>query len=246
MKRRDILKGTLAAGAALAAPGHAQVPGHVGRPGPVPAMPNPLGKRDRRLFAIAHEQLQKHTAPLWERDMVGVLDFGLRSSEPRYHFCNFETGTVDSYRVAHGQGSDPEHDGWLNWFSNVPESWCTSKGAYMTFGWYTGRYGTSIRLEGLDPTNSNALDRAIVMHRADYCEPEHLARWGRLGRSNGCFAMSDADFKLALLRMAGGRLIYAEKLGIGADGETVSETPKDLRLLLPEGQPQPAPNPGVY
>jgi hypothetical protein len=237
MKRRDLLAGSLAAGAVLAAPApRAQVP----------AMPSGLGPRDRRLFAIAHEQLMQHGSGLWRRDVVGIADYGLRSSEPRLHLVDFDQGTVDSFRVAHGMGSDPEHDGWLNWFSNVPESLCSSKGAYMTFGWYTGRYGTSIRLEGLEHTNSNALDRAIVMHRADYCAPGHLARWGKLGRSNGCFAMSDADFKLALLRLAGGRLLYADKLGIGADGQTVTEPPKDLKLLVPEGPPQPPRVPGAF
>ncbi len=237
MKRRDLLAGTLAAGAALAAPAvRAQVP----------AVPRTLNGRDRRLFAIAQEQLMRHGGGLWLRDVVGIADFGLRSSDPRLHMVDFERGVVDSYRVAHGMGSDPEHDGWLNWFSNVHESWCTSKGAYMTYGWYTGKYGTSIRLDGLDPTNSNALDRAIVMHRASYCEPEHLARWGKLGRSNGCFAMSDADFKLALLRLAGGRLLYADKLGIGPGGEPVAEPPKDLQLLVPDGAPQPPRDPGVF
>lgn len=237
MKRRDLLSGTLAAAAAaVALPARAQVS----------AVPNSLGLRDRRLFAIAQEQLSKHGKGLWARDVVGVVDFGLRSSEPRLHMVDFERGVVDSYRCAHGMGSDPEHDGWLNWFSNIHESWCTSKGAYMTFGWYTGKFGTSIRLEGRDRTNSNALDRAIVMHRADYCEPEHLAKWGRLGRSNGCFAMSDADFKLALLRLAGGRLLYADKLGIGPAGETVTEPPKDLQLIVPQGAPQPPLNPGVF
>lgn len=237
MKRRDLLAGTIAAGATLAVPPlRAQVP----------AVPSGLSPKDRRLFAIAHEQMMKHGAGLWHRDIVGIADYGLRSSEPRLHMVDFDRAMVDSYRVAHGMGSDPEHDGWLNWFSNVPESLCSSKGAYMTFGWYTGRYGTSIRLEGLDPSCSNALDRAIVMHRASYCEPEHLARWGRLGRSNGCFAMSDADFKIALLRLAGGRLLYADKLGIGPDGHTVSEPPKDLQLLVPEGAPQPPRDPGAF
>jgi hypothetical protein len=230
MKRRDILKGSLAAGAALAVtPLRAQAP----------AAPIALNTRDRKLFAIAHEQLERRGQNLWARDIVGVADFGLRSSDPRLHMVNFETGLVDSYRVAHGMGSDPEHDGWLNWFSNVPDSLCTSEGAYMTFGWYTGRYGTSIRLEGLDATNSNALGRAIVMHRASYCEPEHLARWGKLGRSNGCFAMSEADFKTALLRLAGGRLLYAGRLGIGPGGEQVSQPPEVLKLLVPQGAPQP-------
>jgi hypothetical protein len=237
MKRRDLLKGTLAAGAALAVtPVRAQVP----------AAPIALNPRDRRLFAIAQEQLARHGAGLWARDVVGVADFGLRSSDPRLHYVDFERGVVDSYRVAHGMGSDPEHDGWLNFFSNVHESWCTSKGAYMTFGWYTGKYGTSIRLEGRDPTNSNALDRAIVMHRASYCEPSHLAQYGKLGRSNGCFAISDEDFKLALLRLAGGRLLYADKIGIGPNGEQVTEPPKDLQLLIPEGTPQPPLVPGAF
>ena len=237
MKRRDLLKGTLAAGAALAVtPVRAQVP----------AAPIALNPRDRRLFAIAQEQLAKHGAGLWARDVIGIADFGLRSSDPRLHYVDFERGVVDSYRVAHGMGSDPEHDGWLNFFSNVHESWCTSKGAYMTFGWYTGKYGTSIRLEGRDPTNSNALDRAIVMHRASYCEPSHLAQYGKLGRSNGCFAMSDQDFQLALLRLAGGRLLYADKIGIGPNGGQVTEPPKDLQLLIPEGTPQPPLVPGAF
>ena len=237
MKRRDILKGSLAASAALAvAPLRAQAP----------AAPIALNPRDRKLFAIAHEQLERRGQNLWARDIVGVADFGLRSSDPRLHMVNFETGLVDSYRVAHGMGSDPEHDGWLNWFSNVPDSLCTSEGAYMTFGWYTGRYGTSIRLEGLDATNSNALGRAIVMHRASYCEPEHLARWGKLGRSNGCFAMSEADFKTALLRLAGGRLLYAGRLGIGPGGEQVSQPPANLQLLTPERDGTAQVNPGVY
>ena len=241
MKRRDILQGTLAAGAAIALGGRSTAQA----PGPIPAVPIALSLRDRRLFAVAHDQLERRGATLWERDIVGVADFGLRSSEPRFHFVNFETGVVDSYLVAHGSGSDPEHDGWLNWFSNVPESLCTSEGAYMTFGWYTGRFGTSIRLEGLDPTNSNALDRAIVMHRAGYAEREHVAKWGKLGRSNGCFAMGEADFKRALLQMAGGRLLYAARLGIGADGETVSQ-PRDLQLLVPEGDGEARLNPGAY
>jgi hypothetical protein len=237
MNRRDLIKGTLAAGAALAGlPARATVP----------AIPNSLGFRDRRLFAIAQEQLARRGSGLWLRDVVGIADYGVRSSDPRLHFVDFERGVVDSYRVAHGAGSDPEHDGWLKWFSNIEESLCSSKGAYMTFGWYTGKYGTSIRLEGLDQSNSNALPRAIVMHRASYCEPDHLARYGRLGRSNGCFAMSDADFKLALLRLAGGRLLYADRLGIGPDGSTVTEPPSELRLLVPEGAPQPPLVPGGF
>ena len=133
---------------------------------------------------------------------------------PRFHFANLEQGTVTSYLVAHGSGSDPEHDGWLKWFSNEPGSNATSRGAYISWEWYTGRYGTSVRLGGLDADNSNTLERLIVMHAADYATPAHVARWGRLGRSNGCFAMAPDDFLFALAQLSGGRLLFADRLNL--------------------------------
>jgi hypothetical protein len=242
MKRREFITGgvTAAAGLSLGL-------GLSGAPR-VFAQASPLGLRDRKLFEIAKAQQEKAGSLLWRTDYVGIADYGLRSSEPRFHFVNMDAGRVDSYHVSHGDGSDPEHDGWLNWFSNEDGSHCSSKGTYMTYGWYTGRYGTSIRLEGLDATNSNALDRAIVMHRANYAEPEFLAKWGRLGRSNGCFAMSDANFKLALLNLGGGRVLYADSLGIRADGSVTPEDQRrEIEVLMPEnptGMEQL--NPGVY
>ena len=76
------------------------------------------------------------------------------------------------------------------------------------------RYGTSIRLGGLDQTNSNTLDRAIVAHSAQYVTEAHVAKWGKCGRSNGCFAMGPEDFREALWHLSGGRLLYADRLGI--------------------------------
>nr|WP_137676740.1 murein L,D-transpeptidase catalytic domain family protein [Parerythrobacter lutipelagi] len=225
MNRRELLSGSVIAAAALALPAR------------LPAQVRTGNARDAVLADIAKQQQQRAGDLLWRRDIVGIADFGLRSSEERFHFVDLERGVVDSYLVSHGDGSDPEHDGWLNWFSNEPDSHCTSEGLYMTYGWYTGRYGTSIRLEGLDPTNSNALDRAIVMHRANYAERGHLERWGRLGRSNGCFAMGDADFKLALLKLGGGRVLYAESLGLLPDGSRMTRPAQvagEIRPLMPE------------
>ncbi|WP_374407934.1 murein L,D-transpeptidase catalytic domain-containing protein [Pelagerythrobacter sp.] len=228
----------MAAGAALALP--ARLPAQV-RTGAV---------RDGMLAEIAKREQQKAGDMLWRTDRVGIADYGLRSSEPRFHFVNLEAGRVDSYLVTHGSGSDPEHDGWLNWFSNVPESMCSCRGAFMTYGWYTGRFGTSIRLEGLEADNSNALDRAIVMHRADYAERAHLERWGKLGRSNGCFAMGEADFKRALLELGGGRVLFADSLGLAPDGSTMVRPQQAMGEIRPlTGDPprgEQILNPGVY
>jgi len=170
--------------------------------------------RTTAILEIARREVERAGSVLWRRDIAGIADFAAHSAIPRFHFANLEDGTVRSFRVAHGTGSDPEHDGYLKWFSNVPGSNATSRGAYISWEWYTGKYGTSVRLGGLDPDNSMVLDRAIVMHAADYCSPEHLAKWGRLGRSNGCFALARDDFMWALASLSGGRLLYADRLGI--------------------------------
>ena len=206
MKRRDILKGTLAAGAALALPAR------------VFASAAPGSPRDRILFDIARRELARHGNAIWRHDIVGIADFGLHSAKPRFHFVNLERGEIQSHHVSHGVGSDYQHDGWLKQFSNVEGSNATSRGAYVTWEWYKGRYGTSVRLGGLDQTNEAALRRYIVMHHADYAEPAHLAKWGRLGRSNGCFAMGTEQFREALMHLSGGRLLFADSLGLEEDG----------------------------
>jgi hypothetical protein len=227
MNRRQILASTLAAGAAISL-----------APRRVFAQAAP-DRRARRLLDIARREIGRAGASAWRRDVVGIADFGLHSSLPRFHFVNVEAGTTDSVLVAHGAGSDPEHDGFLNGFSNLPDSWASSRGAYLTWEWYEGHYGTSVRLAGLDADNSNAFPRAIVMHAAGYATPEHVARWGKLGRSNGCFAFGPEVFPQALYRLSGGRLLFADRLGIGADGEDVSipaQEPVDFEAAVAERQ----------
>ena len=183
-------------------------------PARLPAQAATIDARSARILDIARTQMQRMARVLWRTDIVGLADFGAHSSQPRFHFANLEAGTVKSYLVAHGAGSDPERDGWLHWFSNEPGSNATSRGAYISYEWYTGKYGTSIRLGGLEAENSNVLDRAIVLHPAPYATPAFVSEHGMLGRSNGCFAMNPADFPYALTQLSGGRLIYADKLGL--------------------------------
>ena len=235
MKRRDLLKGTIAAGAAAALPAR------------VFAQVNPTASRDRQLIAIAREQLDRVGADIWKKDIVGIADFGLHSANQRFHFVDLVNERVESFFVSHGTGSDSEHDGWLKRYSNIEGSEATSRGAYMTRSWYRGKYGTSIRLDGLDPTNSNALPRAIVMHPAEYARPEHIGRWGKLGRSNGCFALGPDQFAKVLLDLSGGRLLYAESLGLAEDGSRRMPPIAQTELLRhPGGGTFERTNPGVF
>ena len=179
------------------------------------AQPYSISEQNRRILEVAKREVDRAGSRLWRRDIAGVADFGLPSSMPRLHFANLEAGTVRSFLVTHGKGSDPDHDGFLHWFSNEPGSLATSRGAYISYEWYVGKYGVSIRLGGLDPDNSNALNRAIVMHSAAYAAPAMLEKFGKLGRSDGCLAMAPGDdFNAALTQLSGGRVIFADKLGI--------------------------------
>lgn len=202
--RRMVLTGLAAtAGIAAAAPARAFAEAY---------FPN---EQHRAILAVAREQVERAGDALWRRDIVGIADFALPSSLPRFHFANLERGEVRSFLVSHGRGSDPEHYGFLKTFSNEVGSLATSRGSYITYEWYNGKYGTSIRLGGLSSDNSNVLDRAIVLHPAWYANPDMLEKWGKLGRSDGCFAMGEGDFKEALWHLSGGRLIYADRLGLG-------------------------------
>lgn len=212
-------------GASRAAHGHHAHLAHVERH-PTPAIPtdplsappvaaevSPLTPYQRRVVEIAAREANRAEGVLWRKDVVGIADFGLPSAEARLHFVDLEGGTLRSLLVAHGRGSDPEHDGWLKSFSNDIGSEATSRGAYVTGPWYDGKYGMSVRVTGIDPDNSNAYDRAIVMHPAWYAAPDMLAKWGKLGRSEGCFAMAPEQFSDALLHLAGGRLLFADRIG---------------------------------
>ena len=87
----------------------------------------------------------------------------------------------------------------------------SSSGAYLTSQFYQGHYGRSMRVRGLDPTNSNAEARAIVVHTAWYAEPNVVAQTGRLGRSEGCFALSASSQRETLARLGPGHFLYAAR-----------------------------------
>jgi hypothetical protein len=175
---------------------------------PVPAQA-PAGVNPA-LFARAKAALDSHR--IAARDAIGIVDFSIPSRDPRFHLIDLNNGSVRSFRVAHGSGSDPAHSGYLERFSNVHGSEATSNGTYTTGDYYHGKYGLSMKVRGHDWTNNNAENRAIVIHSAWYAEPDMVDAHGKLGRSQGCFAFSAADQREVMTRLAGGRMIYADKI----------------------------------
>ena len=179
---------------------------------PLPAMPSTSpASLDPTLLRKALAALDRHSGAVVHRDRIGIVDFAASSSEPRLHFLDVANGERSSLLVAHGTGSDPSHTGFLQRFSNDFGSNASSEGAFLTGDYYVGKHGRSQRLAGLDPTNDNARERAIVIHSAWYANAGMIAAHGKLGRSQGCFAVGEHELDRVFDFLGEGRLLYAAK-----------------------------------
>ena len=177
--------------------------------GAIPVDPQGMIRAD--LLGRALAALEAHRDVADQTHLV-IVDYSRRSSEKRAYLVNLQTGLVEeAFRTAHGSGSDPDHDGYLDRFSDVPGSSASPEGAYLVAEQYVGKHGRSLRLDGLDRTNANARDRAIVIHAAAYAEPTFLQQHGKLGRSNGCIVFSKEDLGTFLKDVPEGTLIFVGK-----------------------------------
>jgi hypothetical protein len=141
-------------------------------------------------------------------DVLTLIDYSLPSTTPRLWVLDLVHGEVLYHElVAHGRGSG---DLYATSFSNQPDSLQTSLGLYLTAGTYQGGNGYSLRLRGLDKGfNDRAEKRSIVMHGAWYVSPEHARDQGRLGRSWGCPALSEATARPVIDTIKGGTFLFA-------------------------------------
>lgn len=215
LSRRELLRtSTVVAAGLIAGPALAIPASDLAVPPRPSASPMPASPVTIRpdLFRRALAALQRHDDRIRLRDRIGIVDFDLPSAQPRFHLVDLVSGKSRSLLVSHGRGSDPGHTGWLTRFSNVPDSNASSDGAYLTGDTYIGQHGRSRRLAGLDRTNDNAEMRAIVVHAAWYVSPDMISQHGKLGRSEGCFAVSTAELEYTLESLGRGRMIYADKV----------------------------------
>jgi L,D-transpeptidase catalytic domain len=142
------------------------------------------------LYAMKGFEYLKSTGKIANDHIISIVDFTRPSSQKRLFVIDIEKYKVlfNTY-VAHGQGSGAE---MATQFSNTPESFQSSLGFYRTSSTYFGKNGFSMKLCGLENgINSNAENRAIVMHAAPYVSEEIAQNQGHIGRSWGCPAVSE-------------------------------------------------------
>ncbi|MFN7127973.1 MAG: murein L,D-transpeptidase catalytic domain family protein [Brevundimonas sp.] len=171
---------------------------------------DPRGHVRKELMERAMAALDVHHQKIPLRDRMYLVDFKKYSGEERLYEVDLVAGEVKVLRTCHGRGSDPSHTGYAQRFSNTPDSNMSSVGAYATAGAGWGaQQGPNVLLDGLEYSNDKARERAIIIHGADYADPDFLAREGKLGRSYGCFSVAHTDLPELRERMGEGRLLFA-------------------------------------
>jgi hypothetical protein len=155
-------------------------------------------------YAWAGFQKEKFT-----KSILAIADFSQSSRHKRLYVIDLkENKLLYNTYVAHGRNSGEE---FARQFSNKNSSYQSSLGFYRALSTYQGKHGLSLKLQGLEENiNHRALERAIVMHGADYVSEEFIRRTGRLGRSQGCPAVSVDDTKklIPLLCNGAGLFLY--------------------------------------
>ena len=143
-----------------------------------------------------------------QQQVLTIVDYSKPSTQPRMWVIDLKNLKVAFQAlVAHGRNSGGDV---AQSFSNKPQSYQSSIGVYLTADTYVGHDGYSLRLNGLEPGfNSNALRRDIIVHPANYVSEEFAQANGRLGRSEGCFAVSPKISNQLINNIKGGTVIFA-------------------------------------
>lgn len=140
-------------------------------------------------------------------DRLAVIDFSLPSSEKRLWIFDLKKRKLllNDF-VAHGAKSG---DNLPSSFSNIEGSHQSSIGLFRSSESYDGKHGYSLRMDGLEPGfNDRARERAIVIHGADYVNPEWISRQGRIGRSQGCPAVRPEITEKVVDSLKDGQLVF--------------------------------------
>lgn len=121
--------------------------------------------------------------------ILTIIDYSLPSTQKRLWVLDLHQNKLLYHTyVAHGIKSGLRDS---EYFSNVRNSKTTSLGVFTTENSYVGRYGLAVKLQGQENGfNDNAYKRYLVIHPAWYVTEDFIQKYGRLGRSWGCPAIS--------------------------------------------------------
>lgn len=160
------------------------------------------------LFSLPNKTFQfDGKTVLLNTERFCFVNYDSHSQRKRFFIFNHDSTTELSSLVSHGitTGNNTAH-----LFSNTKDSNQSSLGIYVTGSHYLGDFGPAINLHGICDTNNKAYSRRIVMHGANYCGPEHVKKYGFLGRSLGCIALPKKNMITAYQVLEPGTLVITK------------------------------------
>jgi hypothetical protein len=136
-----------------------------------------------------------------------IIDYSRPATEKRLWVVDvISRAVLQAEYVAHGEGSG---DLLPTRFSNQDGTHQSSLGTFITGSTFTGIRGHSLRLHGLEPgINDNAYARGIVIHGTPGVS-ESKARQGKMGRTEGCPAVSSEAAGRLIALIAHGTVVFA-------------------------------------
>lgn len=171
---------------------------------------DPTGLVPKNLLEKAILTFDANPTPFPNKSVLGVVDFSRRSNKARWFIIDLKSGAVWAIHVAHGKGSDTNADGYAEKFSNVYGSNMSSLGVYRASETYdSSKFGFSLRVDGLSPSNSNVRERAIVIHPAWYVSESNVIQ----GRTSGCLGVSSNLSKKLINMIKDGSMILVDLSG---------------------------------
>lgn len=140
------------------------------------------------VFELAIKGLKKldSEGKLKNPNIVTIADYSQSSNKKRLYVIDLKNKKLlfNTY-VAHGRNTGDE---FAKSFSNKEGSYKSSLGFYVTQRPITGSHtGFSLQIDGVEKGfNDHAVQRAIIIHAAEYATENFIKKYGRLGRSFGC------------------------------------------------------------
>lgn len=160
-----------------------------------------------QLALTGHNKLEA-AGQLKNPGVLTIVDFSQSSKNKRMYVIDLQKDTIlfNTY-VAHGRNTGEE---FAKSFSNESGTHKSSLGFYITENPAMGAtVGLSLIIKGVEKGfNDKALQRAIIIHGADYATEDFIQRNGRLGRSYGCPSVPPDLIKPVSETLKGGSCLF--------------------------------------
>jgi len=184
---------------------------------------NAVGLKNKIKYSTFKKALKGYKkVPNKREEVLAIVDYSKPSTKRRFFVIDLAKKRLIYYTyVAHGINSGKNH---TKKFSNKPGSEKSSQGFFKTGETYSGEWGYSLRLDGLEAgINDRARYRGIVIHGQKEITGKTIPEMGRLFRTAGCPGLPLNENRAIINYIKGGSVLFVNsgKLGYKAKSKMI-------------------------